>query len=106
MSFLQMGFGSERAETHCFLRPQNETIFLRASHADSLYNGSHRNPIQMKRLAILSLLLSATQICAQTQPAVPAPDSRFKADVLVVIAHPDDDTALSTFLAKAVFDEG
>lgn len=61
---------------------------------------------QMKRLAILSLLLSATQICAQTQPAVPAPDSRFKADVLVVIAHPDDDTALSTFLAKAVFDEG
>ena len=61
---------------------------------------------QMKRLLILSLLLSVAQICAQTQPAVPAPDSRFKTEVLVITAHPDDDTAVSTFLAKAVFDDG
>lgn len=65
-----------------------------------------KNSLQMKRLLILSLLLSATQICAQTQPAIPAPDNRFKVDVLVVTAHPDDDTAISTFLARAVFDEG
>ncbi|HKR28110.1 MAG TPA: PIG-L family deacetylase, partial [Acidobacteriaceae bacterium] len=36
---------------------------------------------------------------------VPAPDPRYKADVLVIVAHPDDDTGVSTFLAKAVFDQ-
>jgi LmbE family N-acetylglucosaminyl deacetylase len=37
---------------------------------------------------------------------VPAPDPRYKADILVVVAHPDDDTGVSTCLAGAVFDEG
>lgn len=43
---------------------------------------------------------------AQIQPPVPLPDNRYKADILVIVAHPDDDTAVSTYLAKAVFDEG
>ncbi len=43
---------------------------------------------------------------AQAHPPIPAPDSRYKADILVIVAHPDDDTALSTYLAKAVLDEG
>ena len=42
---------------------------------------------------------------AQTQPAIPAPDERYKTDILVVVAHPDDDTGASTYLAKAVFDQ-
>ena len=42
---------------------------------------------------------------AQTQPAIPPPDERYKADILLVVAHPDDDTGASTYLAKAVFDE-
>ena len=36
---------------------------------------------------------------------VPAPDARLKADILVIVAHPDDDTGVSTYLAKAVFDQ-
>lgn len=47
-------------------------------------------------------------IRSQTAPPpaqVPAPDPRYKADVLVIVAHPDDDTGVSTFLAKAVFDQ-
>ena len=35
----------------------------------------------------------------------PLPDDRYKADILVVIAHPDDETLISGYLAKAV-DEG
>jgi LmbE family N-acetylglucosaminyl deacetylase len=31
---------------------------------------------------------------------------RYKTDILVVMAHPDDDTAISSYLARAVFDEG
>lgn len=47
-------------------------------------------------------------ICSQTISApaqLPPPDPRYKADVLVIVAHPDDDTGVSTFLAKAVFDQ-
>lgn len=35
----------------------------------------------------------------------PAPDERFKADILLVVAHPDDDTAVASYLARAVHDE-
>jgi LmbE family N-acetylglucosaminyl deacetylase len=32
------------------------------------------------------------------------PDERFQADLLVVIAHPDDETAIASYLAKAIYD--
>ncbi|MBV9301659.1 MAG: PIG-L family deacetylase [Acidobacteriaceae bacterium] len=35
----------------------------------------------------------------------PQPDDRYKADLLVVVAHPDDETALGAYLARAIFDE-
>src|SRR5205823_6592962 len=38
-------------------------------------------------------------------PPSPAPDERFKADILVVVAHPDDETMVSAYLAKAIYDE-
>lgn len=59
----------------------------------------------MKLLAIL-LLCGAASFAAQVQNPIPVPDGRYKADVLVIVAHPDDDTAVSTFLAKAVLDQG
>lgn len=52
------------------------------------------------------LLIGFAGLHAQTQPPIPPPDPRFKADILVVVAHPDDDTGVSTYLAKAVLDEG
>ncbi|MCU7496645.1 MAG: PIG-L family deacetylase [Ignavibacteria bacterium] len=33
------------------------------------------------------------------------PDERYKADVLLVVAHPDDETAVGSYLAKLIFDE-
>lgn len=36
---------------------------------------------------------------------VPAPDQRYKADILLVVAHPDDDTLISSYLARAIFDQ-
>ncbi len=54
---------------------------------------------------ILLLIGSVGSIRAQMQPAIPRPDERFKTDILLVVAHPDDDTAASTYLSKAVFDE-
>ncbi|MBV9625448.1 MAG: PIG-L family deacetylase [Acidobacteria bacterium] len=36
---------------------------------------------------------------------VSSPDDRYKADILVVVAHPDDDTVVSSYLARAIFEE-
>lgn len=58
------------------------------------------------RILVSALLLVApAALPAQLQPPIPPPDPRFKADVLVIVAHPDDDTGVDTFLAKAVYDE-
>lgn len=35
----------------------------------------------------------------------PEPDARFRADLLVVVAHPDDETEIGAYLARAIFDE-
>ncbi len=35
----------------------------------------------------------------------PKPDDRYKADLLVVVAHPDDETEIGAYLARAIFDE-
>lgn len=35
-------------------------------------------------------------------PAYPKPDARFKADILVIVAHPDDETLVSGYLARAL----
>ncbi|MHB1936094.1 MAG: PIG-L family deacetylase [Acidobacteriaceae bacterium] len=65
------------------------------------------NMFHSKWLPTVALLFAGlVQLPAQVQPSIPAPDSRYKADILVIIAHPDDDTAVSTYLAEAVFDEG
>lgn len=40
-----------------------------------------------------------------TAPPNPEPDARYKADILVIVAHPDDETMVDAYLARAV-DEG
>ncbi|MGH9615266.1 MAG: PIG-L family deacetylase [Acidobacteriaceae bacterium] len=57
-------------------------------------------------LAAGLLVICIAQLPAQVQPPIPPPDKRYKADILVIVAHPDDDTGVSTYLAKAVLDEG
>jgi LmbE family N-acetylglucosaminyl deacetylase len=54
-----------------------------------------------KALVVLLVLLSLSWALGQA----PQPTERFKADILLVIAHPDDDTAVSSYLARAVFDQ-
>ena len=65
--------------------------------------GSPCIPVWIPVFALFATLAPAR---AQNQPAIPAPDERYKADILVIVAHPDDDTAVSTYLARAVFDDG
>jgi LmbE family N-acetylglucosaminyl deacetylase len=42
---------------------------------------------------------------SQQTPSNPPPDERFKADILVIAPHPDDESTIAGYLAKAVLDE-
>jgi len=56
---------------------------------------------------LVSLLAMWTASPAQSpEPRrYPAPDERMKADMLLIVAHPDDETAVGGLLAKAIFDD-
>jgi LmbE family N-acetylglucosaminyl deacetylase len=62
---------------------------------------------QSSVVAAFSLLLFAAGTFAQLPkaPPLPRPDDRYKADFLLIIAHPDDDVLISGYLAKAILDE-
>jgi len=49
----------------------------------------------------------AGALAAELPKAPPAfpPDERFKVDILVVVAHPDDETEIGGYLAKAIYEE-
>jgi LmbE family N-acetylglucosaminyl deacetylase len=56
--------------------------------------------------AMASCLL--TSLAAAELPKAPPafhPDERFQADILVVVAHPDDETLITGYLAKAIYEE-
>jgi len=59
------------------------------------------------RIAIISLLLFGSGSWAQLPkaPPNPGPDERYKADILLIVAHPDDDNVVAGYLARAIFDQ-
>jgi LmbE family N-acetylglucosaminyl deacetylase len=63
----------------------------------------------MQRFAIPCLVimfaLCAISLTAQEPKALPQADDRYKADILLVVAHPDDEGAATPYLARAL-DEG
>ncbi|MBS1840641.1 MAG: PIG-L family deacetylase [Acidobacteria bacterium] len=59
---------------------------------------------------IVKILLSmcaavfVSQAAAQETQKVKGPDERYKVDILVIVAHPDDEGAVTPYLAKAIYD--
>jgi LmbE family N-acetylglucosaminyl deacetylase len=54
---------------------------------------------------VLFLLSVPGRAGAQEAKPLPVPDERYKADILLVVAHPDDEGAATAYLARAI-DEG
>ena len=54
------------------------------------------------------LLLVAFAVCAETRAQSPErvkqADERYKADILIVVAHPDDEAFFTPYAAKAIYD--
>jgi LmbE family N-acetylglucosaminyl deacetylase len=62
----------------------------------------------IKRSVLLLLCacgLLAKAIAQSIAPVLPVPDPRYKADVLLVVAHPDDDVVIGGYLARISLDE-
>jgi LmbE family N-acetylglucosaminyl deacetylase len=58
------------------------------------------------RLVLFGLLISRMVVAqSNVAPSNPPPDERFKTDILLIVAHPDDDSLAAPYLAKAMFDE-
>lgn len=56
------------------------------------------------RLFLSGFLIVASALAQASRP--PLSQDRWKADLLVVVAHPDDETVIGSYLARAIFDEG
>jgi LmbE family N-acetylglucosaminyl deacetylase len=53
---------------------------------------------------IIALVAVAISTASAQQTSIP-PDDRFKADILVIAPHPDDESTIAGYVAKAVLDE-
>src|SRR5437660_11190577 len=56
-------------------------------------------------VGLFTLLTGRAEPQASKPQTVPFPDERFKTDILVVVAHPDDEGAVTPYLARAIYDE-
>src|SRR5258705_11081446 len=54
---------------------------------------------------VFALLLAPLGIGAQEAKPLPSADERFKADILLVVAHPDEEGGATPYLARAIYDE-
>jgi LmbE family N-acetylglucosaminyl deacetylase len=59
----------------------------------------------MRLVAVFVLFLSPLRIGAQEAKPLSSADERFKADILLVVAHPDDEGGATPYLARAIYDE-
>ncbi len=57
------------------------------------------------RFPLLSVVCCVSMFLFADERSNPKPDERFKADLLVVVAHPDDETEIGAYMARAIFDE-
>src|SRR5437667_6698471 len=64
--------------------------------------------ILRKSLPSILVSLSLYSVAMAQLPAAPPnppPDDRYKADILLIVAHPDDDSLAAPYLAKAMYEE-
>jgi LmbE family N-acetylglucosaminyl deacetylase len=60
---------------------------------------------KMKRVRIVIGFLFLMRFSWAEPPDTFRPDDRFKADLLVVVAHPDDESEIGSYLARLIFDQ-
>ena len=59
----------------------------------------------MDKSTVVAIVIAAAAHAAPAGQLPAQVDERFKSDVLLVVAHPDDETAVGSYLARLAFDE-
>jgi LmbE family N-acetylglucosaminyl deacetylase len=62
-------------------------------------------PCRLALINCVAAMILPVAANSQLPPTNPPPDERFKADILVIAPHPDDESTIAGYLAKAVLDE-
>jgi LmbE family N-acetylglucosaminyl deacetylase len=76
-------------------------MFYSTSCERHLRKMSNGRPVRLRYSFCILAFLGATLLAqAPKSPPATEPDARFKADVLLVVAHPDDETGVSAYLAQ------
>src|SRR5262245_10220034 len=55
-----------------------------------------------RNLLAVFLTIPMPGTAAQEPKPLPQPDERYKADILVMVAHPDDEAAVTPYVARAL----
>jgi hypothetical protein len=76
---------------------------LLAFAVSKLVRRSHMRAV-LKFMVLLAGILFPAALRAQGPTPVRGADERFKVDILVVVAHPDDEGAVTPYLARAIYD--
>src|SRR6185437_13655906 len=63
-----------------------------------------KNVLVSLALALCSMAISYAANSSRAE-VMPGPDGRYKADILLIVAHPDDETAVTGYLARAIFEQ-
>jgi LmbE family N-acetylglucosaminyl deacetylase len=71
--------------------------------ASTSHKGELMNKAKLRWLVLLGFLWIARPVFSQTQ-VVRGADERYEADILVVVAHPDDEGFFTPYLARAIND--
>lgn len=58
----------------------------------------------LKTALVMAIASACVVLRAQTPQMVKGADDRFKADILVVVAHPDDEAFFTPYAARAIYD--
>jgi LmbE family N-acetylglucosaminyl deacetylase len=58
----------------------------------------------LKSVVMLAIICACVPARGQSPQTVNGADSRFKADILVVVAHPDDEAFFTPYVARAMYD--
>jgi LmbE family N-acetylglucosaminyl deacetylase len=61
--------------------------------------------VSLMMMSLIGVWSGSAQGQEQTPQTIKGPDERFKADILLVVAHPDDEGGATPYLARAIYDE-
>ena len=79
----------------CYILVNSLYLLINALSASAIPTGSETAPSEQTP--------GETQL--PVAPPNPGFDDRYKADILIFVAHPDDETEVSAYLARAIYDE-